>query len=182
MKSWKFNISNVLTIIRIAISPLVFAGIYVGGHWTVIAAVLFILGAITDWLDGYLARKNKEVTGFGQFADPVADKMLSGFALSGIAATGLVHIWPVVGIIFRDVLITSFRLWGMKRGKKILPSKLAKAKTAIEMLTIISIMIYAIITGENSAFGPGNIAMIAVFILAWITCIDYFWKNRAILI
>ena len=181
MKPSNINIPNLLTITRIVLAPLVFVALYNGGGWMIIAAILFLFGSMTDWLDGYFARRNQQVTGFGQFADPVADKLLSGFALVGVTVAGFANLWPVIGIIFRDVLITSFRLWAMDRGRKILPSKLAKLKTALEMLTIVMIMIYAAIGGETSGFRLGTAGLVIVCALAWITCIDYFWKNRAII-
>ncbi len=172
------NLPNILTIIRIIIAPLVFLAINTGGNWLVPGLGLFMAGALTDWLDGYFARRNKTVTGFGQFADPVADKLLSGFALAVIAATGYSAVWPVIGIITRDVLVTSFRLWGMSKSKKILPSRTAKAKTAVEMISIIGIMAYMALGGSPDGFWYGTAALILVFVLAWATAINYFWKNR----
>jgi len=172
------NLPNILTIIRIIIAPLVFLAINTGGKWLIPGVGLFMAGALTDWLDGYFARRHKTVTGFGQFADPVADKLLSGFALAVIASTGYSAVWPVIGIITRDVLVTSFRLWGMSKSKKILPSKTAKAKTAAEMISIIAILAYTAFGGESDGFWQGTAALGIVFTMAWITAIDYFWKNR----
>lgn len=175
------NLPNILTIIRIIIAPLVFLTIYSGEGWIIPGLALFIVGAATDWMDGFFARRHKTVTGFGQFADPVADKLLSGFALAVIAATGYTAVWPVVGIITRDVLVTSFRFWGLSREKKILPSKAAKAKTFVEMLSIIGIIIYIAAGGSPKGFWIGTAAIILVFALAWGTAIDYFWKNRELI-
>ncbi len=175
------NLPNILTIIRIIIAPLVFLAIYHGEAWLIPGLGLFIVGAVTDWLDGYFARRHKTVTGFGQFADPVADKLLSGFALAIIAATGYSAVWPVVGIITRDVLVTSFRFWGLNRDKKILPSKAAKAKTAVEMISITGIIVYMVSGGSTKGFLVGTAALILVFALAWITAVDYFWKNRELI-
>lgn len=162
-------------------APLVFLAVYSGGKWLIPGLFMFVVGAATDWMDGYFARRNKTVTGFGQFADPVADKLLSGFALATVAATEYAAVWPVVGIITRDVLVTSFRFWGLSKKKKILPSKAAKAKTAVEMLSIIGIMSYIAFGGEAEGFWIGSAALILVFVLAWATAIDYFWKNRELL-
>ncbi len=178
----KLNIPNALTIIRIIIAPLVFIMIYNGGSWIAFGTVIFILGALSDWLDGYLARRNKQVTGFGQFMDPVADKLLSGFGLASIASIGYAKVIPIIGIILRDVLTTSFRLWGISKNVKILPSKLAKMKTAIELTTLIVIMLYATIGGDASGFRLGTVAIYIVLILAWVTLADYFWKNRKLII
>ncbi|MCK5832627.1 CDP-diacylglycerol--glycerol-3-phosphate 3-phosphatidyltransferase [bacterium] len=177
----KLNLPNLLTIIRIILAPLVFIAIFSGGRWMGIGSVLFGIGAITDWMDGYLARKHKLVTGFGQFADPVADKLLSGFALAGVAAAGYIIVIPVIAIILRDVIMTSFRLWGISKGVKILPSKLAKTKTLLEMGSLILIMVYASIGGNPVGYRFGSVAISLVGILAWITMADYFWKNRGLL-
>ncbi|HHS49621.1 MAG TPA: CDP-diacylglycerol--glycerol-3-phosphate 3-phosphatidyltransferase [candidate division Zixibacteria bacterium] len=176
------NLPNFLTILRIILAPLVFVALYFGGIWTAVGTAIFAIGALTDWMDGFLARRNKQVTGFGQFTDPVADKLLSGFALAAVSMAGFVPILPVIGIILRDVLITTFRLWGMSKDVKILPSRLAKAKTGIELLTLFVIMFYASFGGEPEGFWFGGVSIWIVFALAWITLADYFWKNRNILI
>jgi len=175
------NLPNTLTVIRIIFAPIVFIGLYSSGEWVVIGLVFFILGSLTDWLDGYFARRHKLVSGFGQFADPVADKLLSGFALAGIAASGYAAAWPVVGIIVRDVMVTSFRFWGLSKGYKILPSKPAQLKTFLEFFSIIGLIGYIVLGGKKEGFWLGTAILAVVFALALFTGIDYFWKNRKLL-
>jgi len=175
------NIPNFLTILRVIIAPMVYFAFQYQTPWPLIGLVLFIIGSFTDWLDGLLARKYSEVSGFGQFADPVADKLLSGFGMITIAIMGYSYILPIIGIIIRDIFITSFRFWALYKGKKILPSKLAKAKTGIELLGIVGILGYIVLGGQAEGFWIGSTVFIIVFILAWVTGIDYFWKNRSIL-
>jgi len=176
------NLPNLLTIIRIIVAPLVFFAIYSGGIWNPIGLTLFVFGALTDWLDGYFARRHKTVTGFGQFADPVADKLLSGFALAAVAASGYAAMWPVIGIIVRDVLVTSFRFWALAKNHRILPSKMAKAKTCVEMISLVGILLFMVSGAPTDGFWMGTLALIIVFSLAWITALDYFWKNRDLLL
>ncbi|RKZ31996.1 CDP-diacylglycerol--glycerol-3-phosphate 3-phosphatidyltransferase [bacterium] len=175
------NFPNALTVVRIILAPLVFLSLNNGGIWLKVGLGLFLVGALTDWLDGFFARRHKVVTGFGQFADPVADKLLSGFALAAVAATGFTDIWPVIGIIVRDVVVTSFRFWGLNRGRRILPSRMAKAKTIFELVSLIGIISYIAFGGRVEGFWLGTASLIVVFALAWITGIDYFWKNRELL-
>jgi len=107
--------------------------------------------------------------------------LLSGFALAAVAATGFTDIWPVIGIIVRDVVVTSFRFWGLNRGRRILPSRMAKAKTIFELVSLIGIISYIAFGGRVEGFWLGTASLIVVFALAWITGIDYFWKNRELL-
>ena len=113
--------------------------------WVIIG--LFIAATATDWLDGYLARKWKVVSGFGRMIDPIADKLLVAgclIALSIVAKGNWLFLWPAVAIIFRDILVSGAREHAALTGKVMPPTKLAKWKTACEMAAI-AILIFWIV-------------------------------------
>ncbi|MGF6886442.1 CDP-diacylglycerol--glycerol-3-phosphate 3-phosphatidyltransferase [Nocardia sp. GAS34] len=133
------NIANILTMARILIVPLFLLALFAGtGHdtgWRVLAAALFGLAAITDRIDGQLARKYGLVTDFGKLADPIADKALIGAALIGLSALGDVTWWITVVIIVRELGITLLRLAVVRRG--VIPAgRGGKLKTLVQSLAI----------------------------------------------
>lgn len=133
------NIANILTIARILIVPLFLLALFAGtGHdtgWRILAAALFGLAAITDRIDGQLARKYGLVTDFGKLADPIADKALIGAALLGLSALGDLAWWITVVIIAREVGITLLRLAVVRRG--VIPAgRGGKLKTLVQSVAI----------------------------------------------
>ena len=134
------NLPNVLTLGRIALIP-VFALVYVfteNYHW--VAALLFATAAITDWLDGYLARRLEQTTPFGTFLDPVADKLIVVTALVLLIGTHA-SLWltvPGVVIIGRELVISALREWMAEINRRglVAVSWLTRAKTTMQMLAI----------------------------------------------
>src|SRR5690554_2655999 len=112
------NTPNKLTIFRMVITPVYLAVFLMESlpHRFLFAALVFSIGAITDALDGKLARKNDQVTIFGKLADPVADKMLTTAALLAFMSMGLCNIWIVMIILTREFAITSVRLVASAQG------------------------------------------------------------------
>ncbi len=136
------NLPNKLTVLRIFLTPvyLIFMLSDFKGHYFVAAAV-FIIASVTDFLDGKIARKNNLVTDFGKLCDPVADKMLTTAALLAFMQLGLCNIWIVMVILTREFLVTSFRLIASAQGV-IIPAGIAgKLKTASQMIFSIVIML-----------------------------------------
>lgn len=136
------HLPNILSLSRIVISPLFFL-LVVSQDRTLIclALPLFIVGAITDYLDGWFARRMKAVTGFGKFFDPLADKFLTGAAFLAFVVLSIIPLWMVLVIIFRDVLTTSMRFMPYGKNKSLVTSKPAKVKTLVQMTFIIIILI-----------------------------------------
>jgi CDP-diacylglycerol--glycerol-3-phosphate 3-phosphatidyltransferase len=137
----QFNLPNNLTLLRIALIPLLVAVFYLPWHYANIACTLiFILAGITDWLDGYFARKMQLETAFGAFLDPVADKLMVAIVLVLLVqqqATPYLAI-PAAIIIGREITIASLREWMAEIGKraKVKVSELGKWKTTAQMLAI----------------------------------------------
>lgn len=147
-------VPNALTISRILIIPVFIIGILsLEFGWgspfgrMVVLGPLFIAAAFTDWLDGFLARRWSVVTGFGRMIDPIADKLLVAGCLIAfmIAAQGQwVFLVPGLAIVFRDVLVSGAREHAALTGRVMPPTKLAKWKTAFEMLAIAALIIWVL--------------------------------------
>ena len=152
------NIPNLLTLARIGFIPLLVVFFYLPFSWSMpLAAGLFALASITDWLDGYLARRWDQATPFGAFLDPVADKLMVAVALALMIERYEV-VWltlPALVIIGREIVISALREWMAEMGKrgKVAVSWIGKVKTTLQMVAIFLLL----------AFAPGTpIAHLAV--------------------
>lgn len=137
------NLPNILTLTRIAAIPLM-AGVLMSpsqpaGFW---AAAIFSLASITDWLDGYLARRMGIVTIFGKFLDPIADKLIVMAALIMILPFGRVPAWMVLVILGREIIITGLRGIASSEGIVIQASDLGKYKTIFQLVAIIGLLLH----------------------------------------
>ncbi len=138
-----FNFPNILTIIRILLTPVfIYLFLLDSESGKIYAAILFFLASLTDWYDGYLARKMNMTTRLGQFLDPIADKILISSALYLLARQGYVFYWIVFTIIIRDVLVTTLRIYALHHGKPIITSTLAKWKTFAQMGFVMFMVLY----------------------------------------
>lgn len=107
----------------------------------IIACVIFVGASFTDFLDGYIARKNNLVTTFGKFLDPIADKLLVNTLFILMAVFGVIPAIPVIVMIWRDMLVDALRMVAMERGKVVAAGFLGKMKTVFQMLTIIFVLL-----------------------------------------
>ena len=129
------NLPNQLTLTRVVISPIFMGLLLVENVWCRYAALgLFAVGSITDLLDGWLARRNGQMTKFGKFMDPVADKLLIALALVSFVALKLAPTWAVMCIIAREILVMGLRTLVAYRGEMMESSLLSKVKTFSQML------------------------------------------------
>ncbi|MEL7623255.1 MAG: CDP-diacylglycerol--glycerol-3-phosphate 3-phosphatidyltransferase [Clostridiales bacterium] len=136
------NLANKLTLLRIILIPLfmVFA-LADFSHSDFWAALLFILAASTDGLDGYIARKRKEITNLGKLLDPLADKMLVTAALITLVEIGRIPSWISIVIIGREFLVTGLRGVSAAEGIVIAASKLGKLKTVIQIVALSALLL-----------------------------------------
>lgn len=139
----KLNIPNILTIARIIITPSFLWTILSESlpHRFLIACIVFSIGAITDAVDGHLARKNNQITNFGKFLDPIADKVLTTSALLAFMSMGLCNIWIVMLVLTREFAIASVRMIAASGGVVIPANVWGKIKTVTQMVFTIAIMI-----------------------------------------
>lgn len=136
------NLPNKLTVARIILTPFYLAAMMINFEYHyLVAAIIFIVASITDFLDGKIARKNNLVTTFGKLCDPVADKMLTTAALLAFMQLGLCNIWIVMIVLTREFLVTSFRLVASAQGVVIAAGIWGKLKTASQMVFSIAIML-----------------------------------------
>jgi CDP-diacylglycerol--glycerol-3-phosphate 3-phosphatidyltransferase len=138
-----WNIPNMLTLLRIALIPvmavLLLSPSREAGFW---AAAVFAVASITDWLDGYLARRMGIVTTFGKFLDPIADKLIVMAALIMILPFDRVPAWMVLVILGREIIITGLRGLASTEGIVIPASKLGKFKTIFQIVAILGLLLH----------------------------------------
>ena len=176
------NIPNKLTMIRVILIPffIVFMLWDAVPYGEYIAAAVFILACITDFFDGYLARKYNETTTFGKFMDPLADKLLVCSALICFAADPecVMPAWAVIVIIAREFIISGFRLIAVEKGVVIAANYWGKVKTVVQMvMSIVLILDFSFSGAELLEW----ILIWAAVVLTVISLLDYIYKNRAVL-
>ena len=139
------NIPNTLTLFRIALIPVFVILFYLPFSWSFLAsAMVFVLAAVTDWLDGYLARRLNQSTSFGAFLDPVADKLMVVIAIV-LLVNEQQTAWftiPALVVVGREILVSALREWMAEIGKRtsVAVSWLGKVKTFVQMLAIITLL------------------------------------------
>lgn len=139
------NVPLYLTLLRILSIPIVVVAYYLPFHWAhPLAAIIFILAAITDWLDGYLARHLSQITQLGAFLDPVADKLLVAVVLVLVVGEHQGHYLaiPAAVIIGREIAISALREWMAEIGKRksVAVSYLGKIKTTVQIIAVIALL------------------------------------------
>ncbi len=168
------NLPNKLTMARIIMVP-IFMAIMLKGHY-IAALIVFALASITDFLDGYLARKYNLVSSFGKIMDPLADKLLAFGALLCFIELEVVSVWAPIIIIAREFFVTSMRVVAVSKGKVIAASWWGKIKTNVQLFAIIFAMLFC-------AFAKAQIAGILIWIAAIFTVaswIAYIFENISV--
>ena len=177
--------ANVVTCIRVVAVPLWLLVAEMspaaggGSALSLVVFALFVLLSLTDKLDGYLARSRNEVTTFGKFLDPIADKLVVVVALCFLLERGAVSSWVLLVIVAREFLVSGLRMVVASAGTVIAASPLGKGKTAVTMVAI-SALLLAMALPEGSAVWAigvlGQVLMVvAVILTAW-SGVDYFVK------
>lgn len=174
------NVPNRLTILRVALIP-VFITFMLWDkcpYSDYIAAGVFILACITDFFDGYIARKCGLITTFGKFMDPLADKLLVCSAIICFVANDSMPVWVVIVIISREFIISGFRLVAAEKGIVIAASKWGKIKTTVQMvMTIVLIFNF-----QHPFFQViEQILIYAALLFTVISLIEYIYKNKEVL-
>ena len=191
------NLANKLTMLRIVLVPifLIFIAVKDIPYGTFIATFIFILASLTDQLDGYIARSRNQVTTFGKFMDPLADKLLVTAALISLVELQVVPAWATVVIIAREFAVSGLRTIAAAEGKVIAASMWGKVKTVTQIAAIIALLLQLNIgsskylmslVGSSEIFkeiivhGPRVILLLAV-IMTIVSGYDYFKKNIKII-
>ena len=173
------NLPNKLSVARVLCIPAIIALLY--GSAPVcryIAAALFIIGCLTDFLDGRIARKQNLVTDFGKFIDPVADKLLVLTTMIMLVHLGQMPAWVVIIILCRELAVDGLRKVAVTKGQVIAAGPLGKWKTACQMLLISAMLILNL-----SVFDAWPLTVLAgiVVLLTLFSAVDYFVRNASVL-
>jgi CDP-diacylglycerol--glycerol-3-phosphate 3-phosphatidyltransferase len=174
------NLPNLLTFFRIALIPvLVILLLYPTRTAGFFATVLFALAAVTDWLDGYIARRMEIVTIFGKFLDPIADKLIVAAALIMILPYERAPAWMVLIILSREIIITGLRGIASTEGIVIPASNLGKFKTIFQIVAILCLLLhydYNWFFGIQNPYLHVNMHNVGMFYL-WIATIITIWSG-----
>lgn len=191
------NLANKLTLLRILLVPifLIFIVVKEIPYGTFIATFIFIIASITDKLDGYIARSRNQITNFGKFMDPLADKLLVTTALITLVEYSIVPSWAAIIIIAREFAVSGLRTLAASEGKVIAASWWGKIKTVIQIIAIILLLIQVNISETASLYSvvinssfltnffkyvPSIMLDISV-VITIISGYDYFRKNKGII-
>lgn len=183
------NLPNKITISRIILIP-IFMFIMIVPDWGTfkfwgmsleishfIATLIFIIASVTDWIDGYIARKNNLVTNLGKFLDPLADKLLVGTALIVLVDLHLVSTWITAAIIAREFAVTGMRLVLAGEGEVVAAAMLGKIKTWVQIIAVCICLLHNV-PFEAIRLPMDQISMYtALFFTLW-SGWDVFWVNR----
>jgi CDP-diacylglycerol--glycerol-3-phosphate 3-phosphatidyltransferase len=186
---------NQLTILRIILTP-VFLFFFLTNNPELrqISLIIFILAALTDWYDGWLARKFNYITNWGKFWDPLADKILTSAGFVALVVAGKLELWMVIIIIIRDIMITILRSLANYKEVLFVTEKSAKWKTALQMTFLYYVLILTVfesssllninqkkflqvLLNENLVY----FGMLIITILTFYSGVKYFYKNRQLL-
>jgi CDP-diacylglycerol--glycerol-3-phosphate 3-phosphatidyltransferase len=181
------NLPNTLTVSRIFLVPLLvvvlltkFEGRQIlGVPKEIVGAAIFALASLTDWADGYLARRRKQITPLGQVIDPLADKLLTSAALISLVQMDLAQSWMVAVIIGREFAVTTLRSLAYARGVAMPASPLGKIKMVAQVVAILALILAH---GQMREFLlVGQVALWVVVVTALVSAADYFRRFNLIL-
>lgn len=173
------TIPNQITVSRILFVPLLmFLILFDSGITRVVAMVLFFLAAVSDAVDGYIARSLNQTSLFGKFADPIADKLLIAGALIALLHLGEMNPWVVLVIIAREFLVTGLRILAISEGEAIGASILGKAKTFSHVALVLAILV-----DRSFVLGAGwdivrMVCLALAVALSVLSGVEYFYRSR----
>lgn len=182
------NLPNSLTVTRIFLVPLLvvvlltkFEGRHIlGVPKELVGAAIFGLASLTDWADGYLARRRKQITPLGEVIDPLADKLLTSAAFISLVQMELASAWMVAIIIGREFAVTALRSLGYARGVSMPASPLGKVKMVAQVVAILA-LILAHDSAQGRLYSIGQAALWVVLVTALVSAADYFRRFNLVL-
>ena len=174
------NLPNKITVFRILMIPFFVACMLIKEipYHEIIAGVIFIIAALSDLVDGKIARRFNLVTNFGKFMDPLADKLLVQSALLCFVANGLLPAWIAIVIMSRECIISGFRLVAADKGIVIAAGYLGKLKTVFQMVMRVMLIFHF---SHPVWLATEQIFIWGSLILTIVSLIDYFIKNKDVL-
>ena len=167
------NTANKLTMIRVVLIPVFIVLLYLG--YTIPALAVFIVASVTDFVDGYVARKYHLITDFGKFMDPLADKLLVMSAMAWFVEVGWMPGWAFFIVLAREFAVTGLRLVAVEQGLVIAAGKSGKVKTAS---TMVGIILMLAVPGDLL-----NLICVAVIVITTVySGIEYFIQNKQVIL
>ena len=184
----RMNLPNKLTLLRVALVPVMCAFICVEAGWAQLtAALIFVGAAVTDMFDGRIARSRNLITDFGKLMDPVADKLLVTAAMVFLTAQHRMNAGACVVFIAREFIISGFRMIAASRGVVIAAGPLGKYKTITQMIAVTMSILCLSFGGAAALLGWAPLAVLArvmmwiALALAVLSCVDYILRNRHVI-
>jgi len=173
------NLANKLTLLRVVLVPVFMVLLLMDGMWFKIGALaVFVIASLTDMLDGQIARRYNQITTFGKFADPLADKMLTTAAFLGFMEMGIINSWALLIILLREFAVSGIRLAAAGEGEVIAASFFGKFKTVAQMVAIIATLLLMILPVEQTAANIISAALIWISIVFTVLSgADYVVRN-----
>jgi CDP-diacylglycerol---glycerol-3-phosphate 3-phosphatidyltransferase len=176
------NLPNSLSVTRICLAPLLvvvlltkFEGRQIFGiPAEFVGAAIFGIASLTDWADGYLARRRKQITPLGQVIDPLADKLLTSAAFISLVQMGLASAWMVAVIIGREFAVTGLRSLSFSRGVAMPASPLGKIKMVSQVVAILALILSSAGNLPDVLWWIGQAALWLVLVTAMLSAVDYF--------
>ena len=173
IQKFQITLATKITILRILLTvPIV---VLVSFNEFYVSFVLFIFASVTDFLDGYLARKMNEVTNLGKFVDQLADKILITSTFIAFMGLGFLGTWFVITVVVRDIIVNGVRMIAAEKGKVIAADKLGKIKTIFQVALVFLLFIHGLIGLQGS--GMLTILVWMSFFLTVISGINYVIRN-----
>ena len=167
------NLPNKLTLLRIALVPVCLILLYAGQF--VWSAAVFALACVTDFLDGKIARRNKLITNFGKFADPIADKILTVTMMIFLSSLHMLPVWLPVIVVIRELMVDGLRLIAMEKGRVVAAGWSGKIKTSCTMVGLIAMMVLPNLPTLDL------VVNIVILVTTVYSGVEYFCKNWACL-
>jgi len=187
------TLANKLTILRIALAFAFILFLYGGLTFKIVSLVIFMIASLTDYLDGWIARRRSQISDFGKLMDPIADKILVLGAFAVFVEMRIVPAWMFVLIFSRELLITGVRVFAVTKGKVLAAGRGGKHKTVSQLVAILIILIYMISKDilfkvdlwksyyDVVAFWWIFPCLVITVILTLISGISYLWGNRTVI-
>lgn len=169
------TLASKITLARVAFIPVFMVFMYLSGGapglWMLLALAVFIVASVTDWVDGYIARKNNQITDFGKFLDPLADKLLTIAAMLMFCQWGMMPAWALMVILTREFAVTGLRLVAVGKGTVIAAGWSGKVKTTCTMIGLCIMMAFPTIPALS-------VVVTAVILVSTLySGVEYFIRN-----
>ena len=169
------TLASKITLVRVAFIPVFMALMYISGGqpnlWMYLSLAVFIIASITDFIDGYIARKYGQISDFGKFLDPLADKLLVIAAMTMFCEWGMMPAWALMIVLTREFAVTGLRLVAVGKGVVIAAGQSGKVKTAATMIGLCAVMAFP--TFKTLAW----VVWVVILVTTVYSGVEYFMKN-----